>query len=67
MTTVESPCTKICVIDSAARLCIGCGRSLAEIEHWVAFPCDERARIMTDLQRRLATRSRRARAVASAP
>jgi uncharacterized protein len=66
MTAVETPCTKICVIDPAARLCIGCGRSLAEIEHWLGFTSDERARIMADLPRRLAARSRH-HAAARAP
>jgi hypothetical protein len=30
----ESPCNKVCVIDAACGLCIGCGRSLAEVGGW---------------------------------
>jgi len=67
MTALDSPCTKICVIDPAARLCVGCGRSLAEIEQWIAFTPDERTRIMADLPRRLAAYSQRSTSTALAP
>ena len=33
---IESPCNKICTLDPASGLCIGCGRSLAEIARWSA-------------------------------
>jgi uncharacterized protein len=45
MTTIESPCNKVCAVDPAAALCVGCGRTLAEIEGWIRFTADERARI----------------------
>ncbi len=67
MSTVESPCTKICVIDPAVRLCLGCGRSLAEIERWLAFTADERARIVAELPRRIAARLQPISAAALAP
>jgi uncharacterized protein len=50
---IETPCTKICVIDSASQLCVGCGRSLDEIAQWASFSPKERARIMMDLAQRL--------------
>jgi predicted Fe-S protein YdhL (DUF1289 family) len=31
--TVESPCVRICMLDER-HVCIGCGRSLAEIAEW---------------------------------
>jgi len=64
---IESPCIKVCVIEPAAKLCLGCGRSLVEIEHWVAFTPDERRRIMTELPRRLAAQSRPLPVAARAP
>ena len=50
---MESPCTKICLIEAASGLCVGCGRSLLEIERWTGFSDQERARVMADLPQRL--------------
>ena len=52
--TVESPCTRICVLHPAARLCIGCGRSIDEIARWAGLGGTDRRRIMTQLPGRLA-------------
>ena len=62
MADIESPCNKVCVVDPIAALCVGCGRSLAEIEGWIAFNADERARIMAELPRRLMAQPRAAHA-----
>ena len=51
---IESPCNKVCVIDAACGLCIGCGRSLAEIGGWISMTADERRRIMAELPARRA-------------
>jgi predicted Fe-S protein YdhL (DUF1289 family) len=51
---IESPCTKVCVIHAAKGLCLGCGRSLIEIEKWSSFSGHDRTRVMADLPRRLA-------------
>ena len=56
-TVVESPCKRVCVVHPAARLCIGCGRSLDEIGRWIDFAPAERARIMAQLPARLAALS----------
>jgi predicted Fe-S protein YdhL (DUF1289 family) len=53
MAGIETPCTRVCVVQSALRLCIGCGRTLNEIAHWTAFSDEERSRIMTELTARL--------------
>ena len=50
---IQSPCTKVCVVHPTQSLCIGCGRSLDEIAHWVDFSAAERARIMAALPVRL--------------
>ncbi len=49
---MESPCTKVCVIDAAARLCKGCGRSIEVITAWSAYTSAERRRIMSELPAR---------------
>jgi predicted Fe-S protein YdhL (DUF1289 family) len=54
MTDIQSPCNKVCAVDPTAGLCVGCGRTLAEIGSWIAFSADERTRIMTELPGRLA-------------
>ena len=53
---IASPCTKVCTMDPAADLCIGCGRTLAEIARWGSLPDEERRRIMANLPDRLAAR-----------
>jgi len=53
MTGIQSPCNKVCTIDPISALCVGCGRTLAEIEGWMRFSAHERARIMAELPGRL--------------
>jgi len=53
MTEIESPCNKVCALDASSALCIGCGRSLAEIAGWMGFCAEERARIMAEVPGRL--------------
>jgi predicted Fe-S protein YdhL (DUF1289 family) len=52
--SVQSPCSRICTVDPATRMCVGCGRTLAEIECWLRYSDAERARIMSELPQRLA-------------
>ena len=51
---IESPCNKVCVIDAASGLCIGCGRTLSEIGGWISMTADERRRVMDELPARRA-------------
>jgi predicted Fe-S protein YdhL (DUF1289 family) len=58
-----SPCVKICVVDPLSGLCIGCGRTVAEISLWPEMNEGARAKIMAGLAERMAAaRSRAARA-----
>ena len=57
VTTIESPCNKVCVVHPAQKLCIGCGRSLDEIARWIDLDATERRRIMAMLPVRLKTMS----------
>jgi predicted Fe-S protein YdhL (DUF1289 family) len=59
MVPVDSPCTKICTIDPASGLCIGCGRTLSEIAQWLALSANDRRRIMAELPTRMARRDRK--------
>jgi predicted Fe-S protein YdhL (DUF1289 family) len=50
---IETPCVKICTLDAAQGLCLGCGRTVAEIAGWAAMSPAERRRIMDTLPERL--------------
>ena len=58
MADIESPCNKVCVVDPISALCIGCGRNLAEIEGWLRFLPEQRARVMAELPQRLSMLAR---------
>ena len=58
MADIETPCNKVCAIDSAFGLCTGCGRSAAEIAGWIGFTAQERRAIMAGLPQRLASMQR---------
>ncbi len=47
--TVESPCIKLCVVNPAARICIGCYRSIEEIAAWGAMTPAARRAVMAEL------------------
>jgi len=50
---VSSPCIKVCVIDGAADICLGCGRTLPEIASWGRKTEDERLAVMATLPERM--------------
>lgn len=58
MADIETPCNEVCAIDPAFGLCIGCGRTAAEIAGWIGFTPAERRAIMADLPQRLARMGR---------
>ncbi len=63
-----SPCVKICVVDPDSGLCIGCGRTVAEIAMWGELADDQRRAVMAGLEQRLkAARSRSARGGRAGP
>lgn len=49
---IQSPCIKVCVMNPAAGICSGCGRTLDEIARWGSMSDTERARIMAELPSR---------------
>jgi predicted Fe-S protein YdhL (DUF1289 family) len=54
MPVIESPCSKICTLDPESGLCLGCGRTLREIERWSDLTASERASVLSVLPTRLA-------------
>jgi uncharacterized protein len=59
---VSTPCVNICVLDPLSALCIGCGRTGAEIAAWSTMSESERVAVMGRLPERLTeARSRSAR------
>lgn len=58
---IATPCVNICAVDPISALCIGCGRTIAEIADWSGMSEDERNVIMAGLAERMrAARSERA-------
>lgn len=51
---VESPCVKLCVVEPASGLCLGCYRSIAEISDWAAMGAEARSAVMAALPARAA-------------
>ncbi|MFZ2029509.1 MAG: DUF1289 domain-containing protein [Vitreimonas sp.] len=50
---VSTPCVKVCIVDGKRGLCIGCGRTLAEIAAWGSMEEERRRAIMAALSQRL--------------
>jgi len=50
---IVSPCIKVCVMDPARRICVGCGRTLDEIARWGSMRDAERVEIMRTLEARV--------------
>ncbi len=51
---VSSPCIKVCIVSGETGLCLGCGRTLAEIASWGGMNETRRRTIMAELPARLA-------------
>ena len=47
--SIATPCVKVCIVDGASSLCLGCYRTLEEIGGWAGLTDDQRAAIMGDL------------------
>lgn len=52
MSAIETPCIKICRIEPASGLCIGCWRTIDEIMSWIRMTDDQRRKVMADLPSR---------------
>jgi predicted Fe-S protein YdhL (DUF1289 family) len=45
-----SPCIGVCTLDPATQVCVGCGRSIAEIAAWPSLSEAERKAILARLK-----------------
>lgn len=50
--SIATPCVKVCIVDGASGLCLGCWRTLSEIGGWSGLSDAERAAIMAELPER---------------
>jgi predicted Fe-S protein YdhL (DUF1289 family) len=64
---IESPCTKVCVMDADDRYCLGCKRTLNEIARWSEMDETERTSITAELAGRRSTASSDIAEVSSTP
>ncbi|MPZ54942.1 MAG: DUF1289 domain-containing protein [Rhizobiales bacterium] len=55
MARIATPCRDICISDPAIDLCLGYGRSFAEIAGWQAMTDRQRTDVMMNLPHRLVT------------
>jgi predicted Fe-S protein YdhL (DUF1289 family) len=51
---IESPCNRICVVETASGLCRGCYRTLREISCWAQLTRIEKLALLEDIARRKA-------------
>ncbi len=63
---VQSPCNKICTLN-AEHICIGCGRSRAEIGSWSQSSEDDKKKVVARAKERLAALARKEPAANRAP
>jgi predicted Fe-S protein YdhL (DUF1289 family) len=49
---IESPCIRVCTLDTSGRLCLGCLRTLDEIGNWAAYSDNERWNVLERLPAR---------------
>jgi predicted Fe-S protein YdhL (DUF1289 family) len=57
MMAVRTPCIAICQVDRARSICIGCGRTLAEIAAWGSASESWRDSVMAMLPARMRAQS----------
>jgi predicted Fe-S protein YdhL (DUF1289 family) len=53
MSSIDSPCTKVCTLHPKVPVCTGCGRNLSEIERWASLSNGERTELMAVVRKRL--------------
>jgi hypothetical protein len=56
---LNSPCTKVCVMDAGGRYCLGCWRTLAEITAWPSMTDAEQRAVAVQLDGRRTASPRR--------
>jgi uncharacterized protein len=59
LSTIETPCIKICVVEPETGFCIGCGRTRMEIGSWIGMSPEDRRAIISALPERVASLTQR--------
>ncbi|WP_417494691.1 DUF1289 domain-containing protein [Maricaulis sp.] len=59
-TPIKTPCVKVCFVDPAAGLCVGCFRTMDELGLWTKYSDAEREAILAALPQREAAYAERA-------
>ena len=54
MLSIDSPCNRICTLHPRLDICVGCGRTIAEIGRWRELSLPERLALMDVVRERLA-------------
>ncbi|MEO1037972.1 MAG: DUF1289 domain-containing protein [Pseudomonadota bacterium] len=49
---IWSPCKKICLVDPAEPICVGCFRTMEELGRWTLMTDDERKAVKAELKAR---------------
>ncbi len=49
---IWSPCRKVCVVDPAQTMCVGCFRTLEELGRWSLMTQEERLAVKAELPAR---------------
>ena len=44
-----TPCVSVCQVDAFTGVCIGCGRTQKQINHWNDYTDDQRMEVMKSL------------------
>jgi len=63
MSTIASPCIKVCTLDAAGKVCLGCLRTTEEIALWGSLSDNERTRVIAELPERHRRRENVAKAL----
>ncbi len=50
---IETPCIGVCTMDDNSGLCLGCYRSLEEIQNWWDMSDEQRAQVLAQLDQRM--------------
>lgn len=45
-----SPCVKICLLDPAGRICLGCKRTIEEIAGWSRMSGSDKRRVLARIE-----------------
>ena len=51
-TPVRSPCVKVCQMDPATALCLGCSRTQEERDWWVAYTDEQQREVLRRCEQR---------------